>query len=95
MTDTKQAHTPEPWSIVGGAGTAYTLVQVVADNATIADLHDMDMVGEMDANARLIAAAPELLELAQDVLDLDYFSDYELLADKARALIARIQGETP
>jgi hypothetical protein len=59
------AHTPGPW-------TAQAWQHVTAHNADgfsviVADVKYV--AGETDANARLIAAAPDLLEALSDLLD--------------------------
>ena len=51
---------------------------------------------EAEANARLIAAAPELLEALQNMLGLTEASDYMALGEieqQARAAIAKALGE--
>ena len=70
--DTKQAHTPGPWCVDEGNGPGYN-VYVVKDQANDADPY-CDMTIECHgeghetnkANARLIAAAPELLEACKE-----------------------------
>lgn len=66
-------HTPGPWFITGGEMTKYVearignrlLQEVAAVGPTVAD----DGYGDQQqANARLIAAAPELLEALQSLL---------------------------
>lgn len=54
-----------------------------------------------EANARLIAAAPDLLDALEDMLschcDLDFYdteaSEKDAVADAARAAIAKAKGE--
>ena len=95
-------HTPGPWyvgsgtyegrniystaSVTDGEGFTYQPVVATAED---------DEVACWDANARLIAAAPDLLEALKDMVDL-----VELLCPfdgpqqrKARAAIARATGE--
>lgn len=48
---------------------------------------------EAEANARLIAAAPELLEALQMIMNGDFYMPKES-ADAARAAIAKAKGET-
>ena len=66
-------HTPGPWRIgeIRHAG-AYQLVQVDAQNGYICDVQAPILLGEFDeetreANARLIAAAPEMLAALEAV----------------------------
>jgi hypothetical protein len=48
---------------------------------------------ETEANARLIAAAPELLQVAEDFILLADLHDWEGAAiDNARAVIAKAKG---
>ena len=65
----KTKHTSGPWYPVGYA--CYTLIQSGPDY-TDTDILNSDECDEAEANANLIAAAPELLEAlkrAQEVLD--------------------------
>jgi hypothetical protein len=84
-------HTQGPWtiennSIYGNAGMIRPFI------ASVEDDHRDE---ETNANARLIAAAPDLLEAADDALaDLE---GYEFAAEtirKLRAAIAKATGET-
>ena len=90
-------HTPGPWiafyehhagPMRVGAGT----------NCTVAAMYQPP-VGDMLANARLVAAAPELLEFVQEFLN-DYRSEDGMgsmkhYAGKAFALIEKATGEQP
>jgi hypothetical protein len=89
-------HTPGPWRLWGSADPS----QVIS----AADCFVAQTVGGNDkANARLIAAAPELLEALQDLFGADM--EFHLMGDgkedqiaaiaKARAAIAKATGETP
>lgn len=92
-------HTPGPWFITGGEMTKYVearignrlLQEVAAVGPTVAD----DGYGDQQqANARLIAAAPELLEALQavlaDVQDIDNDSCLSLgVGRKVQAAIAK------
>lgn len=53
-------HTPGPWLHTPGANDAGFIRAAVGGG--IASVHFREDLGEMDANRRLIAAAPELLE---------------------------------
>ena len=68
----KAAHTPAPWLIEwnaaqGGDGHYITDSKDMGELSRIAAVlfHDDDADGETRANARLIAAAPQLLEALQ------------------------------
>ena len=58
-------YTPGPWT-VDRHGTAYYPLRVVAGNREVVAFHAWD--DEKEANARLIAAAPELLEALKAAL---------------------------
>lgn len=54
------------------------------------------VTGEGDADARLIAAAPELLTLLYELIDIEGPQPgTSAWANKARAIIAKATGETP
>ena len=88
-------HTPGPWRIEDGARI------MPPHNATqlpIAKMGQLQHESQIEANARLIAAAPELLEaaeLALKVLEQSGMITRQLLdADKElRAAIAKAKGE--
>jgi hypothetical protein len=94
------AHTPGPWSIqqIHDAKNGYADWQTFAirgpENVCLA------MVGEVDHykseriphNARLIAAAPELLEALEEMLNAGVNDDPNMY-DRARAAIAKARGE--
>lgn len=88
-------HTPGPWSIndwpqansdiaVGAVGTP--LVARVP-------IRDVSIVGQM-ANARLIAAAPDLLDTLQHIESaaMDLTCERRTIRDAARAAIAKATG---
>jgi len=84
-------HTPGPWTNSGGTIES-------ADGWHVASVHGNG--GDQLANARLIAAAPEMLELLEAALvewdDEPYFEefpDHNKLAEKTRALTRRVIGE--
>lgn len=69
-------HTPAPWRTLGNWA-------VVTKTKTIADLYksnaDCDELDEIEANARLIAAAPDLLEALKDLVDAIPTETWEVL----------------
>ena len=94
-------HTPGPWGIMKGdhgpmifSGECGRAVAMLARQVTTA---------EREANARLIAAAPELLEALEVMLNGDEMGEYECQRtgfprmiqrrEKARAAIAKAKGE--
>lgn len=83
---TKTKHTPGPWAIemhasIAGIDSGWTTVSsaknpgLIIAECGVRILPDLMPKEQMQANARLIAAAPELLEAAK-VLD-SYFDDPE------------------
>lgn len=78
-------HTPAPWHVANG-------VQIRSERDQIAKVWMMRH-GEGQANAHLIAAAPDLLdalEVAADALEMAEFFEK---AAQARAAIAQARGE--
>lgn len=67
-------HTPGPWHVVEEMDDdGDVLYSIEADNVPVADIYRK---AEHEANARLIAAAPELLEALMSILD--YAPEMEL-----------------
>jgi hypothetical protein len=90
-------HTPGPWKTVLSASTrAVTTANEAPKQATICRLFTECVAfepGEFEANARLIAAAPELLQVARDFLLLAALHDWEGAAiDFAKATLAKAEG---
>lgn len=88
-------HTPGPWHVVEGKLTKSSL-EVHANSRAICELwRSWDSETEL-ANARLIAAAPEMLEALQMIANELPCLD-NLMSDKeiARAAIAKATGEAP
>ena len=104
-------HTPGPWSIftdekhkhnAGIEADGFSIICIGYPDETLA----MDVSGvhgrteeETQANARLIAAAPDLLEALEAIMGSDVFewngSAAFWLQDKVRASIAKAKGEQP
>ena len=94
-------HTPGPWYV--GSGTyegrnIYSVASVTDDEGftyqpIVASAED-DGIKCWDANARLIAAAPELLEALEELIAATQHLDpCQATAEKARAAIAKAKGE--
>ncbi len=78
-------HTPGPWRAVAREkdGRVYPHIDVNSDTLRVAE-------NLFARDAALIAAAPELLELAEAVALGN--SEYDRLSEIARALLDRIEG---
>jgi len=63
----KTEHTPGPWRTVGNKAGSWS---VLSGNICLAVLARKDCLEWNEANARLIAAAPELLEALQNLQPL-------------------------
>lgn len=91
-------HTPGPWMYAGAGAIKrdYTAIGCT-DGETIASAWGHSNSGffvsekEKEANARLIAAAPELLEQLQEMVRLAEHEGWEGF-EKARAAIAKATG---
>ena len=82
-------HTPGPWETTRQSGITY--VWQAGTETAVAKVY-ADVNEDSEANARLIAAAPELLAFAQIVAGGGY--DMADIMTEARALIAKATGET-
>jgi hypothetical protein len=96
-------HTTGPWQVWGGSR------HVCADNERIAVIADLPIregencvsrVHEFEANARLIAAAPELVAALEAIIGSTLFTirgtpcDPSALLKQARAALAKARGES-
>jgi len=87
--------TPGPWTLSKRRDGA---TFIMAKTGWIAEMRMLDLPQE--ANARLIAAAPEMWKLIHRVAfepvgasDASHATVLEMLTGEARALLARIEGE--
>ena len=92
---TKTQHTPGPWDLV--FRQHHTFVESLATGCgNVATVSEGRSVAESAANARLIAAAPELLEAAGAVLDGndagDCIENQEANMELLRSAIAKSEG---
>ena len=97
-------HTPGPW-VVDGDLNIYAGDPNIGLRRDVADTFGMGGFGSVEANARLIAAAPELLEAAQKALRIaeewieieverpDALESHLRELDSVRAAIAKARGE--
>jgi hypothetical protein len=79
-------HSPTPW-ILTETPTHVTVRS--ANNECI--FHDDKRLPEVLADARLVAAAPELLEALEDLLKMTGI--HGAYAEKARAVLKKARGE--
>lgn len=96
----KTTHTPGPWTI---DGRTYDIARADTHNADVMEIvtirHRMDEIAYVPSldtgNARLIAAAPDLLEALQRIVAwADAGCDPSSKSiEAARALIKRVTGE--
>ncbi len=104
---TMTEHTPGPWAAFGFRGQQMQPLQSwdeAAPGLSIGSVHSTEPICRVNgymhpvvANARLIAAAPELLEALEQIVDCDFDTDSLLNEDgdikRARAAIAKARGE--
>lgn len=101
-------HTPSPWEFSDMSGLTmddepYASAHVGANGEIIAMLgDDYEKRDSVVANARLISAAPELLEALESFVTacdtappIDLISHISAACEKARAVLAKAKGETP
>ena len=87
-TKEKHAHTPGPWELVQERD--YLNIQETKTNLIVAQFCSVS-----EANARLIAAAPEMYDVLSELLDTlemskGYGFDEEY--DKLREVLAKVDG---
>ena len=102
---THAQHTPDKWRVapqdsdpyepirVEDARTAETICKLWLDDAPVPEYN-----AKQRNRARLIAAAPELLEALKELLHAENepfgYVDFPKAADKARAAIAKAEGKS-
>jgi hypothetical protein len=80
-------HTPAPWTIVDSDFVLSNDIQIVSNNTNVCFVYDIeDKDKEREANARLICAAPKLLELLQEVMDSGLLMDEPLKNEIKKAI---------
>ena len=99
---TKKETTPGPWKVVPYDGEAFNIITHIAGELSIirADDGPVDLYG-IEADARLIAAAPDLLKACEVAYDAINFSPHDVLLNsrEERALelietaIGKAEGE--
>lgn len=89
-------HTPGPWARIIADGYIVRHPQIYSDTGPVANatwLGD-SRLEELNANARLIAAAPELLEALEALLDYENGIQKAKAEQMARAAITKAGGES-
>jgi hypothetical protein len=95
-------HTPGPWRAEGPDWIGdYNVIPPGDGFAVAAVVVNRRPAPEVAANARLIAAAPDLLDLAEQIVELtdgtfhegDRLRNLERMGREAREAIARIKGD--
>ena len=89
MTTHMTTHTPGPWRLMNSDKEVYGAFEDDGRGWRVADL--AWSTTNWRANARLIAAAPELLAALEEMM---YYDDGGHRGDKARAAIAKAKGES-
>ncbi len=98
MSDKDARHTPGPWKAVEAAYNPPGWLWVQnGPGALLADVHQNVNVplDARNANARLMAAAPELLEALQEIItaaDGEGWNQFDAGFTKARAAVAKALG---
>lgn len=93
-------HTPGPWSVeIDHLTQVHEFIRAYQEGEMFDIASLSDDTKDIEANARLIAAAPDLLAALDDLLSYleGYDHDYPEAApkfDRARAAIAKAQGVT-
>lgn len=82
-------HTPGPWNVV--EGRTQGSVEIFADQKAIAECWRRNDAPTEIANARLIAAAPDLLEALREMV-VKAYEWHPSHTEKARAVIAKAEG---
>lgn len=87
------AYTPGPWKVepYGYEEREKRFDVVTADNG-IRRIASLVRTADSKANARLIAAAPDLLQLARLVVEMHLPPTHADIKDVARAAIAKAEG---
>ncbi|MBE3138141.1 MAG: hypothetical protein IMZ43_12240 [Thermoplasmata archaeon] len=86
-------HTPGPWKICDDGINVYAEPDIAITNQDHPCAPDQD---EAEANARLIASAPELLDICKDLIALyvNTNSHDPMFVKKGLSIISKIEGRT-
>lgn len=86
-------HTPGPWSCERIWDTPALRIHARVDGGVpvaLAEAFTMGRRGEKEANAKLIAAAPDLLKALEKIVNDGDYTDPEGMTRIARAAIAKV-----
>ena len=89
-------HTPAPWILIRRDKRHHPGIITIGHDATEKDICELDASGddaEGEANARLIAAAPELLDLAKRFLARFEHDIGSTAFEDAMAIINKAEGK--
>ena len=92
-------HTPGPWLLVEIYTSQHWAIFPAApegDFTNLATVHRSQIESENEANAHLIAAAPDMLEALKafrGYLDGDLYARLKLVEEQADAAIAKAEGK--
>ena len=94
MSREAMKHTQGPWVVDPAVRQGFT-VYAPKEGFIVGTQDEEGRYGaiESEANARLIAAAPDLLALAERIARLPEHGHYLALIDEARAAIAKATGK--
>lgn len=91
MKNTTHKHTPGPWSATGHDGKQSIVIET--EWGSVAKALPIGAQDQESSNAHLIAAAPELLQVARDFLLLAALHDWDGAAiDFAKVAVAKAEG---
>ena len=93
----KQQHTPGPWAYIVPDGYVVRHPQIYSDFGPVANATWLgeNKLDQLNSNARLITAAPDLLEALEEIVsaaDGDGWNQLDGNLRKARAAIAKATG---
>lgn len=83
--------TPGPWRIRARAGSSCWVLPVEDDEPPVAQLYDVNP--EIDGNARLIAAAPDLLDACIGYLEAQTVEEADDYHAAMKRAVAKAIGE--
>lgn len=84
-------HTASPWGDISGQGK---MRSIRAQGKTIAEAVAGDSIEEIEANARLIAAAPDLLTACKAIMNAETRKQHELAVREVEKAIAKAEGRS-